>query len=84
MIPYHAPKHTRTHFAKDRIAVRILQTDLEMQYLYPVDLAKMRLTEDARVPNAKTTKVLRHNLIVQNSKCFLKMYKNIQTILQSK
>ena len=83
MIPYHAPKHTRTHFAKDRIAVRILQTDLEMQYLYPVDLAKMRLTEDARAPNAKTTKVLRHNLIVQNSK-FLKMYKNIQNILQSK
>ena len=68
MIPYHAPKHTLTHFAKDRIAVRILQTDLEIQYLAQVDLAKMRLTEDARVPNAKTTKVLRHNLIVQNSK----------------
>ena len=62
MIPYRAPKHTRTHFAKGRIAVRTLQTDLEMQYLYPVDLAKMRLTEDARRPNVKTTKVRRHNL----------------------
>ena len=62
MIPYHAPKHTRTHFAKDCIAVRILQTDLEMQYLYPVDLAKMRLTEGARRPNVETTKVRRHNL----------------------
>ena len=62
MSPYHVPKHTRTHFAKDCIAVRIRQTDLEVQYLPPVDLAKMRLTEDARIPNAKTTKVLRRNL----------------------
>lgn len=57
MIPYHVPKHTRTRFGRDCIAVRILQTNLEMEYLPPVDLAKMMLTEDARSPNAKTTKM---------------------------
>ena len=62
MSPSHALKHTRTHFEKDRIAVRILQTNLAMEYLPPVDLAKMMLTEDARSPNAKTTKVRCHNL----------------------
>ena len=62
MIPYHVPKHTRTHFGRERIAVRTLQTNLAMEYLPPADLAKMMLTEDARSPNAKTTRVRRHNL----------------------
>ena len=57
MSRYHVPKHTPTHFAQDRIAVHILQTDLGMEYLPPVDLAKMMLTEDAQSPNARTTKV---------------------------